>query len=129
MTSPQKLIRTIETEVEKKLHVNLYEHSENPVKFIGSFVLFGLFGTLLGGLLDRVIVHFQGSKNSKIYCAEYLLLNLVLVGLLMYIVFTVKKAGLRFDDWMMGTFTGFIFALAFFNTQEKLSSNMQCLVL
>lgn len=128
-SSPKKFLQEVQAEVEKKLHVNLYEHSENPIRFVGSFVLFGLLGTLFGGLLDRLIAHFQGTTTNKTSCAEYLLLNLILVGLLVYMLLRFKQVGLRFDDWMMGTFSGFIFALAFFNTQEKLSKNMQCLVL
>jgi hypothetical protein len=115
--------------IEKKLHVNLYEHKSSLVKFVGSFILFAALGTVAGGLLDRLIVRLQNNQTQKGSCAKFLFVNVFIDGLAFYLLFAIKYNGLQFDDWLMGTFDGFIFALALFNTQEKLTANMQCLVI
>lgn len=132
MPTPDQILRQnkdLVHAIEAKLHINLYEHQYPLVAFVGSFVLFAAFGTLSGGLLDKVIVRIQGSKNDKRSCAAYLFVNVLIDGLAFYALFTLKRNGMRFDDWLMGTFNGFIFALTLFNAQEKLSQNVQCLVL
>ena len=121
--SHKKLAEHIETE----LHVNLYEHRENVVKFIGYFLVYALLGVFAGGLMDYLINKGQGSDTSKGSCFWWLVANLTLTGGLFFVLLLVKR-GIRFDDWMLGTFVGFIFSLCFFSAQGNLSKNMQCIL-
>lgn len=114
--------------IENKLHINLYEHAYPLAGFVGTFVLFAALGTASGGLLDKLILQVQGTRTEKGSCAKYLFLNVVIDSIVFYALLTLKQTGMRFDDWLMGTFNGFIFALTLFNTQEQLSKNMKCLV-
>lgn len=115
--------------IEAKLHINLYEHRYSLVRFVGTFVIFAALGTVSGGLLDKLMNRIQGTTTDKGSCAKFLFVNVVINGFSLYLLLTLKRTGLQFDDWLMGTFNGFIFALTLFNAQEKLTKNMQCLIL
>jgi hypothetical protein len=131
MSSQEKILgehKDLVNAIETKLHINLYEHRYSIAKFVGSFIVFAALGTVAGGLLDRLIVRVQSNQTEKVSCAKFLGLNLLIDGLAFYAILALKKNGIPFDDWLMGTFDGFIFALCLFNTQEKLTANMQCLV-
>ena len=112
--------------IEEELHVNVYEHRENVVKFVGLFLIYGVAGVLIGGALDQLIRKAQGPSPGKGSCWAWLFGNLGITGLAFFAALLIKR-GVKFDDWLMGTFGGFIFALCFFTAQSNLSNNMQCI--
>ena len=112
--------------IEKELHTNLYEHRESILKFVGYFVIYGILGVVLGGLLDYFVGKAQGTTPSKIVCGGWLVGLLAINAVVFYVLLLVKK-GIKFDDWMMSTFVGFVFSLCFFTAQSRLASNMQCI--
>lgn len=121
-----KLSQHIEQEVEQKMHVNLYEHRENFFKFLINVTSYALLGVVAGGIVEKVSQNIQGDKDSRGDCALFLVGQLVFVSLLFFALLHVPFIYPVFDDWMMGTFAGFLFALTFFAAQPSLSTNMTC---
>lgn len=122
--SHQQLRSKIETE----LHTNLYEHRENIVRFLVVFLICGFLGLLLGGIFDYTINKFEGTETNRLKCAGWLTIQLLITGTSFYLAITLKRTGIPFDEWMMNTFAGFIFALSLFTVQHKFNENMQCLL-
>lgn len=109
-----------------KLHVNKYEHRDSIYKFMQVFFMSGFLGLFIGGLFDYIVRHAEGTEPSKPRCFGYLTLQFAFTGLFFYFALLYKR-GISFDDWMMSTFAGFIFALSFFTVQQTLTNNMLCL--
>jgi hypothetical protein len=109
-----------------EVHINKLEHKENYIQFTGSFLFYALLGIISGGLIDIVSKKARNNSNSKIKCIGILILQLSFVGSVFYLFMKVKfKSGISFDDWMMATWTGFIFSLAFFTSQRTISELIQ----
>ena len=65
----------------------------------------------------------------SIDCALLVILELFLIITIFYVLFKFVKYGkLFFDDWLWGTFSGFVFALTFFASTPSLAANISCAV-
>ena len=113
-------------ELVTSLHTNEYEHRESLFKFVQIFFMFGFLGLLVGGFFDYAIRKIESDTTNKLECAGYLGIQFVLIAIFFYALLVLKK-GVAFDDWLMGTFAGSIFALSFFTVQQQLTNNMQCI--
>jgi hypothetical protein len=118
--------------VEKKLHTNAYEHTD-ILLFYKNCLLSGFLGLLLGALIEQSIKtiedHTALKGQSRLECAGLLWIQLSFISFALYLGNStpfIKKI-LYFDDWLMGTFAGFLFALTFINVQNRLSTNVTCL--
>jgi drug/metabolite transporter (DMT)-like permease len=111
--------------IEEELHTNIYEHRESYEKFLLYFIGYGILGVALGGTLDYAIKKAQGPTPKRLSCFGWLLGNLLITATAFFVILKLKR-GVKFDDWMMATFAGFIFSLCYFTSQSNLSSNMQC---
>ena len=116
------------THIETEGHFNLYEHRESIFKFLGYFLFFALLGVGIGGLLDQLVKNVQKDNPPRWNCGVALLSQLLVVGLGFWFMLDKIKLKISFDDWMLATFSGFIFALTLFTSQTTLSSNIQCLI-
>lgn len=121
--------------LEEHVHSNRFEHRQSLTRFLVNFFVYAFLGILLGGLIDRVVAKVRGDLNSKWRCLSALSAQLAVTGTAFYILVKLSETqnlnflfGLMFDDWMMGTWQGFIFALTFFGTQQSLTDNIQCVV-
>jgi len=119
--------------VKKKLNTNDYEHSRLWT-FYKSCIVSGFLGLLLGsfieGTMKTIEEHSPIKPESRLGCASLLGIQLSLIALSLYIgnVAPFIRRVLYFDDWLMGTFAGFLFALCFINIQGRLNMNMTCVV-
>jgi hypothetical protein len=112
--------------IEEQMHINKYEH-QHFFKFMQSFFLYGFLGLFVGGLFDYGIRRAEGTETSKGKCLGFLSIQFGITGIFFYFALRWTKGILPFDDWMMGTFSGFIFSLSFFTVQQSLSNNMTCI--
>jgi len=114
----------LEAKIEDKLHVNKSEHKETFIEFTSRFVFYALLGAALGGIADIASNKLRNKSNSKVRCGLILLLQLFVIG---SIFFWLTRANFQipFDDWLMETWTGFVFAITFFSSQKSLSDLIQ----
>lgn len=119
--------------VKRKLHTNDYEH-RNLWPFYKSCLVAGFLGLLVGslieGLMKNIEDHSPLKPDSRLGCASLLGIQLSFIALSLFagnVAPFIRKV-LYFDDWLMGTFAGFLFALCFINIQNRLSQNMTCVV-
>lgn len=87
-------------------------------------------GLLIGAVIEEAISTAQehSGVKSRFKCGAFVILHLTVIALSLYIGNThpfIRKY-LFFDDWMMSTFAGFLFALTFINVQVSLNNNMTC---
>jgi hypothetical protein len=106
---------------------DVYEHRKSLTSFLYYFMIASAVGLLSGALLDFAATKVRGEKK-RWKCALTLTGQIVVVGVIFYILFKLSGPKLFFDDWMMSTFSGFIFALTFFGAQTSLSENINCAI-
>lgn len=107
---------------------NKYEHEWSLTRFASRVVLWGIVGSVVGGITQKLFQFLQGDDiqgQSKWKCAGYGVLYLIALAITFYV--TLRLVSRQFDDWMMSTISGFIFALSYFAAQTTLSKNIQCL--
>lgn len=124
-------VERITRQVITKLHTNAYEH-RNVWSFYKSCLISGFLGLLIGGVIEETMKFVEDKTSlkptSRLYCGGLLWLQLSLIALALYIgnkAPFVRKV-LYFDDWLMGTFAGFLFALTFINVQNRLNTSTLC---
>lgn len=123
-------ITRIVQQVQKRLHTNAYEHS-NIGLYYRSCLISGFLGLLLGATIEqsiKIIEDHSIGPTGRLNCGLLLFIQLSFIALALYIgnSSTFIRKILFFDDWLMGTFAGFLFALTFINVQNRLSTNMTC---
>ena len=106
---------------------DVYEHRKSLTLFLYYFMIASAVGLFSGALLDFAVTKARGEKK-RWKCALALTGQIVVVGVIFYILFKLSGPKLFFDDWMMNTFSGFIFALTFFGAQSSLSENISCVI-
>jgi hypothetical protein len=109
-----------------EIHINKLEHKENYFQFTSLFLFYALLGIFSGGLIDLLSKKLRNNSSSKLTCLGILSLQVVFIGSIFFTLMKVKfQSGISFDDWMMATWSGFIFSLAFFTSQKTLSELIQ----
>jgi len=109
-----------------EVHTNKSEHTEGYLRFVFLFVSYALVGIISGALVDFVSKKARNNSNSKIKCFAILTVQLVVIGSVFFSLMQLRfKSGIVFDDWMMATWSGFIFSLTFFTSQKSLSDLIQ----
>ena len=124
-TTHEQIVKEIQ---EHTPEYNKYEHEWHPFTFSSRVVLWGVLGAVLGGATQKLFDVLQGDNiqtQSKLKCSGYGVLYLIVLAVIFYVVLRVVSR--QFDDWMLGTISGFIFALSYFAAQTTLSQNIQCL--
>ena len=116
----------MEEHIKAVLHVNRYEHKQNPLLFVSRIVGFGAFGAVFGALIEFLIRQIPNSERNKWACAGIFLLQLAIVAVVG--LGASYLYGQDIDDWVMATWVGLLFALTFFNAQPSLSSNITCVI-
>lgn len=114
--------------IEHTPEYNKYEHEWSPSRFVVRVVLWGILGSILGGATQKLFQFLQGDDiqtQPKWKCSGYGVLYLIVLGAIFYIVLRIVSR--QFDDWMLSTISGFIFALSYFAAQTTLNQNIQCL--
>lgn len=111
--------------------INYYEH-QNYFKFIFSCIVSGFLGSFIGAIVEEITAATQrhaGNKN-RLKSGAFVLYQLFLISTTLYIgnLAPFIKSYLYFDDWLMSTFAGFIFALTFINVQNSLTTNIQSFI-
>jgi hypothetical protein len=113
--------------VEHTPEVNLYEHKSKFSVFVGRILLWGLIGAVIGGVLERLILILQGKNREsqpRLKCLGFSVVSLLIIATTFYV--TLRIVSRTFDDWLMGTISGFTFALTFFDSFESLGDNVKC---
>ena len=122
-------VRSITKQVMSKMHVNAYEHT-NFRYFYFSCLVSSFLGLFVGSIIEEAIVTIEGRfpATSRIRCGVLLVIQLSIIAMALHIGNTTPfiRRYLYFDDWLMGTFAGFLFALTFINVQSALSTHMTC---
>lgn len=106
-----------------KSETNYKEHSYPFLKFMGIMLLASSLGAVLGGIVEKAIGALQKDTNKN--CISFLMLHLTLIAFILYAAVHLYR---YFDDWLLATFAGFLFALTFFNVQDSISGNLHCIV-
>ena len=125
-------IDAVSKEVLKKTHINFYEH-KHFASFYWSCIQSSFMGLLLGAIIEEGITtfqdHFGADDKKRLKCGIFVLVQLTVIAVALYLGNTTPfvRRYLYFDDWLMSTFAGFLFALTFINVQTSLSNNMTCL--
>lgn len=118
--------------VQKKIHVNDYEH-QNILPFYKNCLLSGFLGLLVGATIEESVKliedHTSLKPDGRLKCAALLWIQLSIIALFLFVANGTPyvRRILYFDDWLMGTFSGFLFALTFISVQNRLSTNITCL--
>lgn len=124
MEDPAHII--LKANILNEVHTNKQEHKENYFQFVFYFIFYALLGIIAGALVDVASKKARNNSNSKAKCFGILLLQLLAIGTIVYVLMQFKfKSGISFDDWLMATWSGFIFSLAFFTTQKSISDLIQ----
>lgn len=127
MDDPEHIF--LKENIVNELHTNKSEHKEGYVKFVFLFVFFALVGIISGGLVDFVSKKARNNSTSKIKCFGILSAQLFVIGSVFFFLMQLRvKSGIVFDDWMMGTWSGFIFSLTFFTSQKSLSDLIEIVI-
>lgn len=129
---PKEEINYISEYVQKRLHTNAYEHSHFWI-FLRDNLFASLIGILLGGIIDQVLYHLQDITigfTNRVACATSVVINILIIIAFFFFINSHPfiRRYLFFDDWLLGTFAGFLFGLTFFQTQEVLTQNIQCVI-
>ncbi len=111
---------------ETALHTNLYEHRLSPPNFIVRVSLFGILGVLMGGLFNALLKYVDTESDNRWKCGGFAALQIGIVAALFWAISWFL--GPTIDDWVMATWSGFLFALTFFASQTHLNANIQCTV-
>ena len=107
---------------------NDYEHKRDFITFIRHIFFYAILGFAFGSLVDLIFRNIRGTPNNRIKCFAVLCAWLLLICVIMY--FSLKTSNnqnnLVLDDWVFGTYEGFLFAIGFFNSQTFLGDTAQC---
>jgi len=110
-------------------HPNAFEHSEQPIKFIGFVVLYGVIGSILGRVIDKTISKVQGETHTKIEMSLFFVAQMTLNALIIYIGFrTLRLNTLFLDDWLSSTFQGVLFVTMCFSVQDNFYANARLII-
>lgn len=103
--------------------INFNEHLSSYVSFVSWLSIAAFVGIVAGTLIDKFI------NVLSLDCTLLVIIELLLIITIFYVFFKFVKYGkLFFDDWLWGTFSGFMFALTFFASLPSLASNISCSV-
>ncbi len=106
--------------------VNAAEHKLDALTFLVRMLAFSVIGFLLGAVGEIVTRYLQGDTGvNKWRCGGFALFQVSLVVLLLFFLVSLRR---YFDDWLLSTFAGVFFSLMLFNTQERLSDNLKCIL-
>ena len=106
--------------------VNAQEHTLSAVTFLGRMLMFSIIGFALGAVGEIVTRWLQGDReDNKWKCGGFALFQVSLVALLLFGLVSWRR---YFDDWLLSTFAGVFFSLMLFNSQERLSDNIKCIL-
>ena len=103
------------------------EHEWDFTKFFFRVLAWGLLGSVLGGITERVLSQIQGpniQQQPRLKCAGFATLNVVIIAIIFYIMLRLKSK--HFTDWMLNTISGFVFALTYFDSLFVLGNNINC---
>jgi hypothetical protein len=76
--------------------------------------------------LMRVVYNSAGNQSNHAKCMGFVSIQIVIIASLFWIVSVF--IGSTIDDWVMATWSGFLFALTFFASQVTLNQNIQCAI-
>jgi len=106
--------------------VNAEEHKLDALTFLGRMLAFSIIGFVLGAVGEIVTRWLQGDTGTnKWRCGGFALFQVSLVAMLLFFLVSLRR---YFDDWLLSTFAGVFFSLMLFNTQERLSDNLKCIL-
>lgn len=106
--------------------VNAQEHKLGPVSFLAKMLFYSVIGFALGAVGEIVTRWLQGDRvENKWKCSGFALFQVSLVVILLYVLVSFSR---YFDDWLLSTFAGVFFSLMLFNSQERLSDNLKCIL-
>ena len=106
--------------------VNAKEHSLNAITFVGRMLIYSIIGFVLGAIGEISTRWLQGDTLDKKWkCGGFALFQVALVAILLFILVSWRR---YFDDWLLSTFAGVFFSLMLFNSQERLSDNIKCVL-
>ena len=106
--------------------VNAQEHKLGLVSFLVRMLFFSVIGCALGAVGEIITRWLQGDRvENKWKCSGFALFQVSLVAILLYVLVSFRR---YFDDWLLSTFTGVFFSLMLFNSQERLSDNLKCIL-
>jgi hypothetical protein len=105
---------------------NIAEHKAKLPQFLLVIIWYGLLGAMVGGANEWLLRKIQGQRNTRLEALAFIVLQLVFVGVELFIVFQyTQKHTLVFDDWLWNTFAGFIFGVTFFSGQDNITRNIK----
>ena len=109
-----------------EVHTNKLEHKEGYLQFVFLFVFYAFLGIISGAFVDIISKKARYNSTSKLKCFGILATQLLVIGSVFFLLMKIRfKSGIIFDDWMMATWSGFVFSLTFFTSQKSLSELIQ----
>jgi hypothetical protein len=107
-------------------HTNKDEHKLHPFRFVARIAFFGLLGVITGGIVNWAVSLIPNDYTKQWTCAGILALQMIITAILFWGASFLL--GATFDEWVMDTWAGFLFALTFFTAQAALSNNIDCVL-
>lgn len=93
---------------------------KNTTLFCATLMGSAFAGLVLGALVEQLVKKVQGSRNSKLQSAFFLILHLSIITILLCIGVRIYP---HFGTWLQVTLAGLMFALTFFTVQAQLTQN------
>jgi hypothetical protein len=91
--------------------------------FFGMFLVMAAIGLLLGGLIDKAIqkwqFQYEQSIGVRIGFAFFQLFATV------FWFYLINLLDPKFDNWLLWSYSGFIFVLMYFMVQQNLEANVR----
>jgi len=112
-----------------KMDTNYFEHRRSFTTFTFFITLYAFIGFGLGTLLDIICRNVRGSPNNRLRCFGVLCLWILLISLGLYFTLKISNSyGIVIDNWIFGTYEGFVFFLSFLASQTFLGDTAQCAI-
>jgi hypothetical protein len=108
---------------------NVQEHSISLPIFILKLLLYGFIGFISGSILNDIFTKIRlKTKHTRMRCFFILVLYISLVSLLLFYTLhnSKRNQNIYLDDWVFGTYEGYVFAGAFISSQLFLGDTVQC---
>jgi hypothetical protein len=108
---------------------NVQEHTISLQFFIVKLLFYGFIGFITGSILNDIFTKIRSkTKNTRLRCFSILVLYIFMISLLLYYTLHNSKRyqNIYLDDWVFGTYEGYVFAGAFISSQLFLGDTVSC---
>lgn len=110
-----------------KMDTNYFEHSRKFTTFAFFIALYAFIGFGVGTLLDVICRNIRGAPDNRLKCFVVICLWIMLIAVGLFLTLKLKNAYKTIlDDWVMGTYEGFVFFTSFLASQTFLGDTAQC---